>query len=362
MKILSIVGARPNFMKIKPIYEEFKQRKIEQVLVHTGQHYDENMNRVFFEDLELPKPDVFLGIGSGTHGVQTGAMMSRIEEVLSEEKPDLTVVVGDVNSTLAGAISSIKMQIPVAHVEAGYRSFDMRMPEEINRILVDRISQFLFAPTEDAVTNLISEGADKKRIFFVGNVMVETLLSHFQKSKKSNILKILSLVPNSYGLMTIHRAENTADKKILIDLFNSLAKIDIKIIVPLHPRTKKVLEEAGYLKNIGKNIEIIEPLGYLDFLWLMSNSKFIMTDSGGIQEEALMLDVPCITLRENTERVVTLKNGANILIGMDPLKLSSAISEISKRKKKYPKPPLWDDKVSKRIADAIIGHPELYFL
>ena len=362
MKILSIVGARPNFMKIKPIYEEFKKRKIEQILVHTGQHYDENMNRVFFEDLELPKPDVFLGIGSGTHGVQTGAMMSRIEEVLREENPDLTVVVGDVNSTLAGAISSIKMQIPVAHVESGYRSFDMRMPEEINRVLVDRISQFLFAPTEDAVNNLILEGVNKKRIFFVGNVMVETLLSHLQKSKKSKILKKLSLESDSYGLMTIHRAENTAEPEKLIGVFNSLNKVDNKIIVPLHPRTKKVLEEIGYLKKLGKNIEIIEPLGYLDFLWLMSNSKFVMTDSGGIQEEALMLDVPCITLRENTERVVTLKNGANILVGTDTLKLASALAEISKRKKTYPKPPLWDDKVSKRIADAIIDHPDLFAL
>jgi len=362
MKILSIVGARPNFMKIKPIYEEFKKRRIEQVLVHTGQHYDENMNRVFFEDLELPKPDVFLGIGSGTHGVQTGAMMSRIEEVLSDEKPDLTIVVGDVNSTLAGAISSIKMQIPVAHVESGYRSFDMGMPEEINRILVDRISQFLFAPTEDAVNNLILEGIDKKRIFFVGNVMVETLLSHLQKSKKSKILNNLCLESESYGLMTIHRAENTAEPEKLIGLFNSLNKIDNKIIVPLHPRTKKVLQEIGYLRKLGKNIGIIPPLGYLDFLWLMSNSKFVLTDSGGIQEEALMLDVPCITLRENTERVVTLKNGANILVGTDTLKLSSALEELSKRKKTYPKPPLWDDKVSKRIADAIIGHSELFTL
>ncbi|NYT04688.1 MAG: UDP-N-acetylglucosamine 2-epimerase (non-hydrolyzing) [Candidatus Methanofastidiosa archaeon] len=362
MKILSIVGARPNFMKIKPIYEELKKRNIDQVLVHTGQHYDENMNRVFFEDLQLPKPDVFLGIGSGTHGVQTGAMMSRIEEVLAQEKPDLTIVVGDVNSTLAGAISSIKMQIPVAHVEAGYRSFDMRMPEEINRILVDRISQFLFAPTEDAVNNLSSEGSDKNRIFFVGNVMVETLLSHLQKSKKSNILKDLSLESQTYGLMTIHRAENTADPVKLVELFDSLNKIETKIIVPLHPRTKKVLEEIGYLQKLGANIEIIEPLGYLDFLCLMSNSKLIMTDSGGIQEEALMLDVPCITLRENTERIVTLKNDANILVGTDPLRLSSAIVDLPKRKKKYPKPPLWDDKVSKRIVEAIVGHPELFFL
>ncbi|KYC45407.1 MAG: hypothetical protein AMQ22_02211 [Candidatus Methanofastidiosum methylothiophilum] len=362
MKILSIVGARPNFMKIKPIYEELKKRKIEQVLVHTGQHYDENMNRVFFEDLELPKPDVFLGIGSGTHGVQTGAMMSRIEEVISEEKPDLTIVVGDVNSTLAGAISSIKMQIPVAHVESGYRSFDMRMPEEINRILVDRISQFLFAPTEDAVNNLISEGVNKNRIFFVGNVMVETLLSHLKKSKKSNILNNLSLESDGYGLMTIHRAENTAEPEKLIGLFNSLNKVDNKIVVPLHPRTKKVLEENHYLTKLGENIEIIEPLGYLDFLWLMSNSKFIMTDSGGIQEEALMLDVPCITLRENTERIVTLKSGANILVGTDTLKLASALKEIPKTKKKYPKPLLWDDKVSSRIADAILGHSDLFAL
>ncbi|NPV50521.1 MAG: UDP-N-acetylglucosamine 2-epimerase (non-hydrolyzing) [Candidatus Methanofastidiosum sp.] len=362
MKILSIVGARPNFMKIKPIYEELKKRNIDQVLVHTGQHYDENMNRVFFEDLQLPKPDVFLGIGSGTHGVQTGAMMSRIEEVLAQEKPDLTIVVGDVNSTLAGAISSIKMQIPVAHVEAGYRSFDMIMPEEINRILVDRISQFLFAPTEDAVNNLLSEGSDKNRIFFVGNVMVETLLSHLQKSKKSNILKGFSLDSQNYGLMTIHRAENTADPVKLVELFDSLNKIETKIIVPLHPRTKKVLEDIGHLKKLGDNIEIIEPLGYLDFLCLMSNSKFIMTDSGGIQEEALMLDVPCITLRENTERVVTLKNDANILVGTDPVRLSNAIEDISKRKKKYPKPPLWDDKVSKRIVQAILDHPELFFL
>ena len=362
MKILSIVGARPNFMKIKPIYEEFKKRKIEQVLVHTGQHYDESMSRIFFEDLELPKPDVFLGIGSGTHGVQTGAMMSRIEEVLSEEKPDLTVVVGDVNSTLAGAISSVKMHIPVAHVESGYRSFDMGMPEEINRVLVDRISQFLFAPTEDAVNNLITEGANTKRIFFVGNVMVETLLSHLQKSRKSKILKNLSIDSDSYGLMTIHRAENTADVEKLVKLLNSLTKIGHKIILPLHPRTKKVLEECGHLNELAKNIEIIEPQGYLDFLWLMSNSKFVMTDSGGIQEEALMLDVPCITLRENTERIVTLKNGANILVGTDVSKLYSAIKEIPKIKKTYPKPTFWDDKVSKRITDSIINHPELFAL
>jgi len=362
MKILSIVGARPNFMKIKPIYEEFKKRKIEQILVHTGQHYDENMNRVFFEDLELPKPDVFLGIGSGTHGVQTGVMMSRIEEVLREEKPDLTVVVGDVNSTLAGAISSIKMQIPVAHVEAGYRSFDMRMPEEINRILVDRISQFLFAPTEDAVNNLILEGADKKRIFFVGNVMVETLLSHLQKSKISKIMDNMSLEKDNYGVLTIHRAENTSDPQKLIEIFNVLKNVENKIIVPLHPRTRKVLSDIGYLDKLGKNIEIIEPLGYLDFLSLMSNSKFVMTDSGGIQEEALMLDVPCITLRENTERIVTLKNGANILVGTDGIKLTKAIKDIPNRKIKYPKPPLWDDKVSNRIADTIIGHQELLIL
>lgn len=362
MKILSIVGARPNFMKIKPIYEEFKSRKIEQVLVHTGQHYDENMNRVFFEDLELPKPDVFLGIGSGTHGVQTGAMMSKIEDVLRDENPDLTLVVGDVNSTLAGAISSIKMQIPVAHVESGYRSFDMRMPEEINRILVDRISQFLFAPTKDAVDNLISEGIEEKRIFFVGNIMVETLISHLKKSKKSKILEDMSLEKDSYAVMTIHRAENTSDAQKLIEVFKILNKFENKIIVPLHPRTRKVLNDIGYLEKLGKNIEIIEPLGYLDFLALMSNSNFIITDSGGIQEEALMLDVPCITLRENTERVVTLKNGANTLVGTDGLKLANAISDIPNRRIKYPKPPLWDDKVSKRIADILIQKQELFVL
>ncbi|HNV94503.1 MAG: hypothetical protein APG08_00910 [Candidatus Methanofastidiosum methylothiophilum] len=362
MKILSIVGARPNFMKIKPLYEEFKKRKISQVLVHTGQHYDENMSKVFFEDLELPKPDIFLGVGSGTHGVQTGLMMSKIEEVLSKEKPDLTIVVGDVNSTLAGAISSIKMQIPVAHVEAGYRSFDMKMPEEINRILVDRISQFLFAPTEDAINNLMSEGINRKRIFFVGNIMIETLLLNIQKAKKSKILETLSLDPSNYGLMTIHRAENTADPKKLFKLFISLSEMGIKIIVPLHPRTKKILEENTYLEKIGKNIEIIEPLGYIDFLRLMSNSKFILTDSGGIQEEALMLDIPCITLRNNTERVVTLKDGANTLVGMDPLKLSLAIKRIQKIKRSYPKPPLWDDKVAERIVNVISDHPELFFL
>lgn len=362
MKILSIVGARPNFMKIKPLYEEFKKRKINQILVHTGQHYDKNMSKVFFEDLELPKPDIFLGVGSGTHGVQTGLMMSKMEEVLLKEKPDLTIVVGDVNSTLAGAIASIKMQIPVAHVEAGYRSFDLKMPEEINRILVDRISQFLFAPTEDAVDNLVSEGIDKKRIFFVGNIMIETLLSNIQKSKKSNILETLSLDSRNYGLMTVHRAENTVDPKKLLELFISLSEIDTKIIVPLHPRTKIILEESAYLGKIGKNIEITEPLGYIDFLQLMSNSKFILTDSGGIQEEALMLDVPCITLRNNTERVVTLKENANILVGMDPLKLSLAIKGIQKNKRSYPKPPLWDNKVAERIVNTIISHPELFFL
>jgi UDP-N-acetylglucosamine 2-epimerase len=229
-------------------------------------------------------------------------------------------------------------------------------------VLVDRISQILFAPTEDAVENLISEGVDKNRIFFVGNIMVETLISHLGKSKDSKILHNMSIEKDTYGVMTIHRAENTSEAQKLIEIFESLKKVDYKIIVPLHPRTRKVLNDIGYLNKIGNNIQIIEPLGYLDFLELMSNSKFIITDSGGIQEEALMLDIPCITLRENTERIVTLKNGANVLVGTDGDKLIKAIRNVPNQKIIYPKPALWDDKVSKRIADIIIEKKELLVL
>lgn len=330
MKVVSIVGARPQFIKLAPLSVELRKREIFEIILHTGQHYDDNMNKVFFEELEISEPDYNLGIGSGLHGEQTGRMLIGIEEVLLKEKPNLVIVYGDTNSTLAGSLAASKLHIPLAHVEAGLRSFNKKMPEEINRIVADHLSDILFCPTETAIENLKKEGIDKN-VYLVGDLMFDALM-HFEKISqlKSKILEKLNLTPKSYLLLTIHRAENTDNRERLENIFESLREIDKVIVFPVHPRTRDRLEKYGLFSLLGKNIEVIDPVGYLDMLMLEKNAYAIVTDSGGVQKEAFWLKVPCITLRDETEWVETVDLGWNTLVGADRDKIFNAINNVKK--------------------------------
>lgn len=352
MKILSVVGARPNFVKMAPLALQFEKRGFAHVLVHTGQHYDYNMSSVFFKDLDLPNPDKHLGVGSGTHAVQTGRMMAELEKELLEESPDLTLVVGDVNSTLAAAIASVKLGIPVAHVEAGYRSFDMRMPEEINRVLVDRISQLLFAPTENAVLNLMNEGMRRESIHFVGNIMIEALLGNIEKAGTSEIIKNLQLKKKGYFVATIHRPHNVQKEnlELILEMFS---EAPLPVVFPAHPRTREAITRFGLDDMMTEQLMIIKALGYLDFIGLLSSSAGVMTDSGGVQEEALVLKVPCLTLRETTERIETVRAGANRLCGLDREKVKTGLKDALEKEWRFEIPLFWDNHVSERIADVI---------
>lgn len=330
MKVVSIVGARPQFIKLAPLSVELRKRGIFEIILHTGQHYDDNMNKVFFEELEISEPDINLGIGSGLHGEQTGKMLIGIEEVLLKEKPNLVIVYGDTNSTLAGALAASKLHIPLAHVEAGLRSFNKKMPEEINRIVADHLSDILFCPTETAVDNLKKEGINKS-VYLVGDLMFDALM-HFEKISqlKSKILEKLNLTPKSYLLLTIHRAENTDDVERLKNIISALCEIDIHIVFPIHPRTKDRLEKYGLYSLLGQNVKIMDPVGYLDMLMLEKNAYAIVTDSGGVQKEAFWLKVPCITLRDETEWVETVDLGWNTLVGADRGRILNAINHIKK--------------------------------
>lgn len=360
MKIMQVVGTRPNFMKAAPIIRELSSKGLNHVFVHTGQHFDESMSKVFFDDLNLPEPDIYLGIGSGSHAKQTADIMLKLEPVILSEKPDLVVVVGDVNSTLAAALCAIKTKTPVAHVEAGYRSGDTSMPEEINRIVVDRISQMLFAPTKDSVDNLLKEGIERSRVFFVGNVMAETLIRFREKAKVQSILDNLVLVPKSYALATVHRAENVDSIERLKSIMDAFATSPIPVILPLHPRTEKELGREAIKRYVRAGVRITPPLGYLDFIRLLDNARFVLTDSGGVQEEALLLSVPCMTLRYNTERVITVKLGANRLVGANKRLIEEAIEHIMQdNTTTFIAPQFWDDRVAERIADIIIENNEL---
>lgn len=323
LKIVTILGARPQFIKAAAVSSVFSEH-FEEILVHTGQHYDPNMSDVFFEELHIPKPKYHLEIGSGSHGVMTGAMLIKIEEVLETEKPDFVMVYGDTNSTLAGALAASKMLIPVIHVEAGLRSFNKAMPEEQNRILTDHISQLLFAPTQTAVKNLKHEGISSD-VHLVGDVMYDGILYFSDIARqKSIILSTLGLSEKEYILWTVHRAENTNDPERLKSIVNGLNAVREKIVLPLHPRTKKCLQVYGI--QLADHIQVIDPLGYLDMVMLESSAKKIVTDSGGIQKEAFFLGVPCITLREETEWVETVENGWNVLVGADEQKIVGAIT------------------------------------
>jgi len=336
VKIVSIVGARPQFIKCAPVSKE-SRKDHKEIIVHTGQHYDYELSKSFFEDLNIPKPDYNIGIGSGSHGRQTGEMLIEIEKILFYEKPDFVLVYGDTNSTLAGALAATKLHIPLGHVEAGLRSFDRSMPEEINRVISDHTSDILFVPTDTGVKNLQKEGI-AKGVYNVGDVMYDALLDNISIArKKTDILKKFGLKEKEYLLATIHRPSNTDNKKNLSSILKAFSEINRKIIFPIHPRTGKFIEKHGLKEKIGKNILIIKPLGYLDFITLEKNAYKILTDSGGIQKEAYMLKIPCITMRENTEWVETVKGGWNILVGANKQKIIDAINNFfpTRKQKEY---------------------------
>lgn len=359
MKIACIVGARPNFMKIAPLLEAMKKYpKLEPLLVHTGQHYDYQMSQVFFDELAIPKPDVYLGVGSGSHAVQTAKIMMAFEETVKEHKPDLVLVVGDVNSTLAGALVGAKLCIPIIHVEAGIRSFDRTMPEEINRIMTDVISDYLFTPTEDANMNLKNEGIKAEKIFLVGDIMIDTLLKYKEKALSSEIIEKLGLEKKNYVAMTLHRPFNADIKENFLKILNALDEIQkrIKIVLAIHPRTKAKIKEFELEEKVSqmKNLMIIDPLGYLEFMGLMVNAKFVLSDSGGMQTETTVLNIPCLTMRENTERPETITEGTNILVGNDTdliIKESVKILDGKGKSGKYPE--IWDGHTAEKIAKII---------
>jgi UDP-N-acetylglucosamine 2-epimerase (non-hydrolysing) len=352
VKIVTIVGARPQFIKCAPLSRELRKEH-EEILVHTGQHYDPEMSDIFFEELEIPRPDYNLGIGSGSHGKQTGEMMGKIEEVLMKEKPDLVLVFGDTNSTLAGGLAAVKLHIPVAHVEAGLRSFDRTMPEEINRVLTDHLSTFLFCPTDTSVDNLAAEGITKG-VHLVGDVMADALAYNREiAQRKSDILATLDLTPGSYNILTIHRASNTDNRENLTSILTAIGDAGMPVIFPVHPRSRNYLERYGLLDTMPPNIRLVEPLGYLDMIRLMAGARKILTDSGGMQKEAYMLGVPCITLRENTEWVETLQDGWNVLVATDPKEI---LAQIHARKPSALQKDLYSAGASCRIGAILKSH------
>jgi len=367
MKIVNIVGARPNFMKIAPLIREMRKHSdIIPLLVHTGQHYDLNMAGHFFEDLDIPPPDVSLEVGSGSHAYQTGEVMKRLEPVLEYERPDVMVVVGDVNSTLAAALTAVKLHISVAHVEAGLRSFDRSMPEEINRLLTDAISDYLFVTEESGIHNLVSEGVGKDKMFFVGNVMIDSLEASRRLWTRSTILEQLGLKKGHYGVVTLHRPTNVDDLHILKGIIGALADaaLQLPIVFPVHPRTLKSLETLTEFHSVlyfGKGpvlsgrIHCMEPIGYLDFMSLVASARMVLTDSGGLQEETTVLGIPCLTLRETTERPVTVTHGTNCVIGSSPARISAEVARIMQAPSPTPiPPPLWDGRASQRIVDVLL--------
>ena len=337
MKVMTVVGARPQFVKAGPVSRALRARH-QEILVHTGQHYDPNMSEVFFSDLDIPPPDVNLGIGSGPHGQQTGEMLARIEGLLASERPDWLLVYGDTNSTLAGALAAAKLHVPVAHVEAGLRSFNRRMPEEINRVLTDHVARLLFCPSATAVANLAAEGI-VDGVHVVGDVMANSLSFAAARAKtRSTILHQLGLGPGAYLLATVHRAENTDSREHLGALLTAFSTVEDPVVFPVHPRTRKMLTRFGI--EPGPNVVLVEPVGYLDMVMLEQSSRMILTDSGGIQKEAYWLGVPCVTLREQTEWVETVESGWNTLVGTSPQQVVQAV-----RSRRLPaeRPPLYED-------------------
>lgn len=358
MKLIHVVGARPNFMKAAPVWSAIsRMTNFNQILVHTGQHYDKLMSDIFFKELQMPQPDYNLNIGSDTHARQTAAIMIKFEDLVNKLKPDLVLVYGDINSTVAAALVCSKLFIPFAHVEAGLRSFDRRMPEEINRLITDQLADLLFTPSKDGDDNLIKEGIPGSKIHFVGNVMIDTLVRLLPKADKPNKFKDLK----QYILVTLHRPSNVDDPKSLQLILQNLEIVSksIPVIFPVHPRTKKMIAENNLDILNNQKFHLIKPLGYLDFLGLMKNAATVITDSGGIQEETTYLGIPCITVRENTERPITISLGTNQLIGKDYYKIPNLVNNALNIKKRSTSiPPLWDGKASERIATILLNYSQ----
>jgi UDP-N-acetylglucosamine 2-epimerase (non-hydrolysing) len=348
IRVINVVGARPNFMKVAPIMRAMSARsEFVPRLVHTGQHYDPSMSQVFFDELGLPAPDQHLGVGSGSHATQTARILIAFEQELLREPPDLVLVVGDVNSTLACALAAAKLRIPVAHVEAGLRSRNLAMPEELNRLLTDRISTWLFTPSPDADQNLLAEGHPRDRIHCVGNVMIDSLLHHRRAAAGSRVLEQLALAPRSYAVLTLHRPETVDEPARLATALQAVSGVaaEIPIVYPVHPRTRRHLPP-----QLDSGLKLLDPLGYLDFLRLMDQARFVLTDSGGIQEETTVLQVPCLTLRAETERPITVTEGTNVVVGVDPERVASESRKILRGGGKIGRiPALWDGLAAERI-------------
>jgi len=351
VRIVCVAGARPNYMKIKPVMDALESRQADVVLVHTSQHYDRAMNDVFFEELRIRSPDHYLSVGSGTHAQQTSRTMEAFEPLVSELRPDVVVVVGDVNGTLACAVVAAKAGALVAHVEAGLRSRDWSMPEEINRVVTDRVSDLLLAPSPDAVENLRVEGYRPDQIHLVGNTMVDTLLANLPRAKEQGLPAALGVQPGEYGLITLHRPANVDDPTVLAGLLDALAQIAqrCRLVFPVHPRTRTQLHD------VPAGIILTEPAGYLDFLALQASARLVLTDSGGVQEETTVLGVPCLTLRDNTERPITVTEGTNRVVGRDPAAVVLAAHEALDRPPPARRPPLWDGRAGERIADVLLA-------
>ncbi len=361
VSIMNVVAARPNFMKAAPLIREMRRfLELRPTLIHTGQHYDVEMSSGFLADLDLPVPDAELGVGSGTHAEQTARVMLEFEKVLTEARPDVVVVVGDVNSTLACSLTAVKMGVMVAHVEAGLRSRDRQMPEEINRLVTDAVADLLFAPSQDAVENLLAEGLEPAKVHLVGNIMIDTLLHHRDRAARSPVLSTLGLRPSQYGVLTLHRPANVDDREPLTEILAVLEEVtrELPVVFPMHPRTAKMIEQWGLgprLTSLGLGgLRVTQPMGYLDFLGLMMHARFVLTDSGGIQEETTVLGVPCLTLRDTTERPVTVTHGTNIVVGRDVRRILKEVERILNGEGKTGTvPPLWDGKTAQRIVQII---------
>ena len=358
LRVMHVAGARPNFMKVAPLLAACRESgSLDPLLVHTGQHYDEAMSAVFFEELRIPRPDFNLGVGSGSHAVQTAEIMTSFERVVLDRRPDAVLVVGDVNGALACGLVAAKLGIPLVHVEAGLRSGDRAMPEELNRILTDAASDLLFCTEQAAVDNLAREGVDPGRVFLVGNVMVDTLLRHLERSASSSILETLGLEPRTYAVLTLHRASNVDERSRLAGMVDAVETIlrELPVVWPLHPRCRAALAGFDLERRVSAmpGLRVTAPLGYLDFVKLMGGARVVLTDSGGVQEETTVLHVPCLTLRENTERPVTIESGTNRLAGCDPDGILTAFREALAAPRATRTPPWWDGRSAGRIVSVL---------
>jgi UDP-N-acetylglucosamine 2-epimerase (non-hydrolysing) len=354
MRIVYVVGARPNFVKMAPVISELRRRMPDgrHALIHTGQHYDRLMSDIFLEELGVPAPDHMLGVGSASHAVQTARVMERIEPVLEAERPDLVIVPGDVNSTLAATLVAVKLGIPVAHLESGLRSFDRTMPEEINRIVADEFSEYLFLHSDEAIENLRAEGIADERMHFVGNTMIDSLVAVEDRFRNANVASGLGVEPGNYLLVTLHRPA-LVDGPLLADVIARLDDVsrELPVLFPVHPRTRKMMESLGV--GPAMQMHLTEPVSYLEFLSLEADARAVLTDSGGVQEETTYLGVPCFTLRENTERPVTVRAGTNTLLGLEPERIEEIVPALARPKRASEPPALWDGRAAERVADAL---------